>query len=137
MGQLYATSVDTKSPLLRPLTDDAQILQQWCELTLATDLGFYWSAPEVGAGVQQLVLRGLTPAQITAIPGQIESALAYDQRIASVTVTAQVTYTAVGEVALALGIAVFPKASTVAPFSFAAVATGALVSTITQGAPTS
>ena len=134
MGALYAISVDTKSPLLRALTDDGAILQQWVELQLATRLGFYWSAPEIGASVCAFVLRGLSPGQLAAIPGQIEAALTYDQRIASVSVTPTATYTALGEAALKLVIVVQPKAAGVAPFSLAAIASADLINSVTRGA---
>lgn len=134
MGVLYATSVDTTSPLLRSLTDDSKILQQWVELQLRTALGFYWSAPEVGGDVVALVLRGLTPQQLATIPGQIEAALSYDQRIASVDVVATTTYTGLGAVALKLAIKVTPKAASVAPFSLAAIASGDVINTVSRGA---
>jgi hypothetical protein len=133
MGTLYGTSIDTASPLLRSLTDDGRILRQWVVLQLATLPGAYWSAPEVGADVCQLVLRGLTPRQLAAIPGQIEAALAYDQRISAVDVTATTTYTALGEAAVKLAITVYPKSPSLVPFSLTAVASASVINTVTQG----
>jgi hypothetical protein len=133
MGVLYGTSVDTTSPLLRSLVDDGAILRQWVALQLATATGIYWSAPEVGADVCQIVNKGLTTQQVAAIPGQVQAALEYDQRISRVDVQASATFTAIGETAIKLTVTIYPKSPALAPFSLTAIASSDVINTITRG----
>lgn len=130
---LYGISINTLSPTFAPLTDDARILRQWVDIQFQTALGFYWSAPEIGADLQAYVLRGLTPEKVAGIPGDIESALGVDDRIGGVTVDATTSFTAVGATQLNLTVTVTPKDPGVAPFSFAAVASAAIAQQTTQG----
>lgn len=130
---LYGVSINTKSLTFAPLTDDGAILRQWVDLQFQTRLGFYWSAPEIGCALRDYVLRGLTPEKLAAIPSDIKSALEQDERIAGVTVAASTTYTAVGAAQLNLTVTVNPKDPSVAPFSFAAVASADVMRKITQG----
>lgn len=133
MANVYGISIDTLSPTFAPLTDDTSILRQWVNLQLETALGFYWSAPEIGCDIQNLILRGLTPDKIAAIPADIESALGEDQRIAGVVVTPATSFTAIGAEQLNLTIVVTPKDASVAPFSLSAVATAAVADQVTAG----
>lgn len=133
MANLYGISVDASSPFFRRLTDDNAILRQWVALQFRTRLGFFWSAPELGADLQGYVLRGLTADRLAAIPAEVQAALGEDQRIASVVVTASQTFTAVGAVALSLAIVVTPKSASLAPFSLTAVTSADVVTTITRG----
>ncbi len=130
---LYGISIDTLSPTFAPLTNDAAILRQWVDIQFQTALGFYWSAPEIGADLQVYILRGLTPAALAAIPASIQAALGEDERIASVTVGASTSYTALGSAQLNLTVTVAPKDPGVAPFSFAAVASADVANQTTQG----
>lgn len=133
MANTYGISIDTTSPTFAPLTDDTAILRQWVTLQFQTKLGFYWSAPEIGCDLQAYVLRGLTTAALASIPGDVQSALGEDERIGGVTVTAAPGYTAVGAVQLSLTVTITPKDTSVAPFSFAAVASAAISQQTTQG----
>ena len=130
---VYGISIDTLSPTFAPLTDDTAILAQWVDLQFQTRLGFYWSAPDIGADLQAYILRGLTPTALARIPSDVQAALAEDERIASVDVSATRGYTAVGGVALNLIVTITPKDKSVAPFSRAAVASAAIADSITQG----
>ncbi len=130
---LYGVSINTTSPTFAPLTDDQAILRQWVTIQFQTKLGFYWSTPEIGCSLSALVLRGLTPDALAAVPSDIKSALEQDERIASVTVAARTTYSAVGSAQLNLTVTVSPKDPSVAPFSFAAVASADIANKTTQG----
>lgn len=130
---IYGTSINTLDPFLGALTDPQAILSQWVDLTLRTRLGFYWSAPENGADLAGYVLQGLTADAFASIPATVETTLAADERIASVTVVGTPTYTAVGAVALSLAITVTPKDPSLAPFSLSAVASAAVVTLVTRG----
>lgn len=132
-ANLYGISINTLSPTFAPLTNDAAILRQWVDLQFQTALGFYWSAPEVGADLQVYILRGLTPAALAVIPASIQAALEEDERIASVTVGASTSYTAIGAAQLNLTVTVMPKDPSVAPFSFAAVANADIANQVTNG----
>lgn len=129
----YGTSINTLSPTFAPLTDPTSILRQWVNLQFETALGFYWSAPEIGADLQAYVLRGLTPDSLAQIPADIETALGEDERIGAVTVAAITSYTALGAAQLNLTITITPKDLSVAPFSLAAVASAAVANQVTQG----
>ena len=133
MANLYGISINTTSPTFAPLTDDLAILRQWVDLQFQTQLGFYWSAPEIGADLQTYVLRGLTAEALAAIPADIQAALGQDVRIARVDVTARKTFTAVGATQLSLTTTVYPKDPSVAPFTFAAVASADVARKTTQG----
>lgn len=130
---IYGTSINTTDPFLGPLTDPLAILTQWVDLTLRTRLGFYWSAPENGADLAGYVLQGLTADALAIIPATVETTLAADERIASVTVAGSPTFTAIGAAALALAIVVTPKDPSLAPFSLATVASSDVVSLVTRG----
>jgi hypothetical protein len=133
MSNLYGMSVDTTSPTFAPLTDDAAILRQWVDNVLQTSIGFYWSSPETGKDIVGLVLKGLTTQQLAALPTEVQAALTSDQRIASADVASTTTFTAVGAAALKLTITVYPKDSSVAPFSLDAVASSDVLSTVLRG----
>lgn len=132
MGALYGTDLDTSSPTFAALTDDGAILRQWVVLQLATETGSYWSSPETGKDVAAFVGQGLTDLQLAAIPGQIEAALE-DQRVASVDVSVSPTFTATGQAALKITVAVTPKDASLAPFSLTAIATRDVANAVTRG----
>lgn len=133
MGALYGTSINVNSRTFARLTDDTAILAQWVRLVLMTETGIYWSSPETGKDVCDLIAKGLTPQQLAAVPSDLQAAIATDQRIASASVTATTTYTAVGQAALSLLITVTPKGASVAPFSLTAIASAAVVTEVTRG----
>jgi phage baseplate assembly protein W len=133
MGILFGTTVDINSPTFALLTDDAAIAAQAIELILSTPNGSLWSSPESGDDLASYVGRGLTPAQLAAIPRQIENAITTDPRFARADVTAKATYTGGGAAALKLAIVVYPKGAEDIPIPLVGTASAELVQIITRG----
>ncbi len=131
MGVLFGESIDTRSPVLARLTNDGEILRQWVELCLGTAPGTLWSAPEFGAGVRQLVGKGITPAVLGSIPGQVAAQIRRRRGIADVDVTATTTYLASGQAAIKLDIVVTPVGA--GPIELVATASRDLVKVILKG----
>ena len=129
MGQLYGESVDTTSPTFARLTDDSAILQQAIYLCLTTRRGAYWSAPDYGCSLRSYLLKGLTQAELAAIPQEVASALELDERIAR----ADVSVSASTAKTLTLQITVYAKGSLGQPYTFVASVTTDLVTVLLKG----
>jgi hypothetical protein len=124
VGQSYGETVDTSDPNFGRLTDDRAIIQQWVELCLQTVQGLLWSSPETGGSLRKYLLVGLTDVQLAGIPHQVAAALESDERIAR----ADVSITSSTRTTMTLGIEVYPKGSTGAPYQFTASVSHDLVS---------
>lgn len=133
MGTLYGESIDTLDPNFGRLTDDARILAQWVELALQTPHGSDWTAPEAFIDLRSYVAKGLTEEAFAAIPGDVEAALTFDERIARVDVVATSTFLASGAAALKLAITVYPKDASALPFQLVGTVTADFVSITTRG----
>ena len=129
MSTYLGESVNAADPNFARLTGDAAILQQAIVLCLSTRRGAYWSAPDYGCSLRDYLLRGLTQAQLTAIPQEVSSSLELDERIAR----ADVSVSASTASSITLQIAVYAKGSLGVPYQFVAAVTPNLVTVLLQG----
>lgn len=71
---------------MRPLTDDREILTQAILLRLQTRRGTYWTDPEYGLALTELLSEHLTASELARLPSRVQAELEKDERIASVAV---------------------------------------------------
>lgn len=86
----YGTTIDINDPFFRPLTDDRAILTQAIVMRLDTQRATYWTDPEYGLPVTNLLNEGLTDKRLARIPAEIAAELEKDERIAAVDVTTRI-----------------------------------------------
>lgn len=131
MGDLYGTTIDASDPFFGLLTDDQKILEQASVLRLSTQRSTYWTDPEYGDELTEMLLEGLTQASLARIAGRIVAELEKDERVGSVEAIA--TIAVVGAVVgVSVAITVTPSAQ-LPPFSFTLEITDVSVDVLTEG----
>lgn len=109
---LYGATIDITTPLFRRLRDDQTILAQSILMRLSTAPGTYWTHPEYGYPLAELVNEGMTPERAARIPYEIKDQIEQDtDRIESASVTIASAEQTPAGVRVAFVIDVTPRAT--------------------------
>jgi hypothetical protein len=131
VGELYGRTINIRSPFFTWLDDDQAIIAQAVFMRLSTRRNTYWTDPEYGKDLTDLVNEDLDARKIVDEATDIKLEVEKDERIASVTVTLSID----GEPnALRLVAAIDIEPSEGAPFTLTLAATDLTIELLTSGA---
>jgi phage baseplate assembly protein W len=86
---IYGETINIDSPTFRRLRDDRQILVQSIRMRLSTAPGTYFTDPEYGLPLEELLFEGLTTASVARLGARIAAEIEKDEeRIESASVVA-------------------------------------------------
>ena len=116
----FGTSIALDSPSFASTDDDRRILMDAVVMRLSTRKGTYWTQPDYGYPIADLVKATITVDSLARIPGDVQAEIEKDQRIRSAKVTATTEATNQrGGMRLVLSIEVTPVSGPTVNFAVA------------------